>query len=82
MAVENGAQQGAPEVATHSAVGPLPGLWKFQLLLQFWRPRRGRVLLRQKLGQELNVSCQAAASHQLNRNVIIDCLTDTISVVI
>ena len=80
MAVENGAQQGAPEVATHSAVGPLPGLWKFQLLLQFWRPRRGRVLLRQKLGQELNVSCQAAASHQLNRNVIIDHLTDTISV--
>ena len=82
MAVEDGAQQGALELATHSAGGLLPGLWKFQLLLQFWRPRRGRLLLRQRLGGDLNVSCQvAAASHQVNRNVLIDLLTDTIAVI-
>ena len=80
MAVEDGAQQGLPEVATHSAGGPLPGLWKFQLLLHFLHPRRGRQLLRQRLVGNLNVSYQFAASHQLNRNVI-DLLTDTIAVI-
>ena len=80
MAVKDGAQQG-PELATHSAGGLHPGLWKFQLLLQFWRPRRGRLLLRHMLCQDLYVSCQAAASQQLNRNVIIDLLTDNIGVI-
>ena len=81
MAVEDGAHQGLPEVVTHSAGSPLPGLWKFQLLLHSLHPRRGRQLLRQRLVGNLNVSCQAAASQHLNRNVIVDLLTDTIAVI-
>ena len=81
MAVVDGAQQGAPEVENHSAGGPLPGLWKFQLLLQFLGPGRGRQLLRQRLGGDLNVSCQGAASHQVNKKVIIDLCTDPIGVI-
>ena len=81
MAVEDGAHQGLPEVVTHSAGSPLPGLWKFQLLLHSLHPRRGRQLLRQRLVWNLNVSCQAAASHPLNWNVIIDLLTDTIAII-
>ena len=58
MAVEDGAQQVLPEVATHSAGGLLPGLWKFQLLLHFLNPRRGMQLIKQRLVGNLNVSCQ------------------------
>ena len=50
MAVVDGAQQGAPEVENHSAGGLLPGLWKFQLLLQFLGPGRRRQLLRGLVG--------------------------------
>ena len=46
VAVEDRAQEGAPEVENHSAGGPLPGLLKFQLLLQLLVPGRGRQLLR------------------------------------
>ena len=46
MVVEDGALQGAPEVGNHSAGDRLLGLWKFQLLLQFLGPGRGRQLLR------------------------------------
>ena len=81
MAVEDGAQQGLPEEAAHSAGDPLPGLGKFQLLLHFLHPRRGRQLLRQRLVGNLNVSYQFATSDQLNRNVIIHLLTNTIAVI-
>ena len=81
MAVEDGAHQGLPEVVTHSAGGALPGLWKFQLLPHSLHPRRRRQVLRQRLVGNLNVSCQAAASQHLNRNVISDLLTDTIAVI-
>ena len=77
MAVEDGAQQGLPEVATHSAGGPLPGLGKFQVLLHFLHPRRGRQVLRQRLVGNLNVS----ASHQLKRNAIIDLLSNAVAVI-
>ena len=72
MAVEDGAQEGLPEVATHSAGGPLPGLWKFHLLLPFLEPGRGRQLLRYRLGGDINVSCLASASHYPSRKVITD----------
>ena len=49
MAVEDGALQVLPEVATHSAGGLLPELWKFQLLVHFLNPRRGMQLIRQRL---------------------------------
>ena len=67
MAVENGAHQELPEVATHSAGGPLPGLGEFQVLLHFLHPRRGRQVLRQRIVGNLNVSSQVAVSHQLKK---------------
>jgi hypothetical protein len=79
--VGDGVQQGAPEVETHSAGGSLPGMWKFQLLLESLTPRRGRQFLRHRLGGDLNVSCQTAVSHHLNRTVNTDLLTETIAVI-
>ena len=81
MDVGDGVQQGAPEVETHSAGGSLPGMWTFQLLLESLSPRRGRQFLRHKLGGELNVICQTAVSHYLNRTVNNDLLTETIAVI-
>jgi hypothetical protein len=79
--VGDGVQQGAPEVETHSAVGFLLGLWKFQLLLESLSPRRVRKFLRHRLGGDLNVSSQTAVSPYLNRTVNTDLLTETIAVI-
>ena len=81
MDIGHGVQQGAPEVETHCAGGSLPGMWTFQLLLESLSPRRGRQFLRHRLGGDLNVSCQTAVSHYLNRTVNTDLLTETIAVI-
>lgn len=66
---------------THSVGGSLPGMWKFQLLLESLTPRRRRQILRHRLGGDLNVSCQTTVSHHLNRTVNTDLLTETIAVI-
>ena len=54
--------------------------WKF-ILLESLSPRRGRQFLRHRLGGDLNVICQTAVSHYLNRTVNNDLLTETIAVI-
>ena len=62
----DGAQQGPPGMATHSARCCLLQLWPIPALLQLLRPGRGRQLLRHRNGGEGHGSSQAAVSHYLN----------------
>ena len=66
MGAEDGAQQGPPGMATHSARCCLLQLWPIPALLQLLRPGRGRQLLRHRNGGEGHGSSQAAVSQYLN----------------
>ena len=62
----DGAQQGPPGLATHSAGCCLLQLWPIPALLQLLRPGRGRQLLRHRNGGDGHGRSQAAFSHFLN----------------